>query len=111
MLQWANLCNSFLVEAKWFASGQLPKAEEYLKTAVVSSGVHVVLVHMFFLLGEGITRKTVDLVNDNPGIITSVATILRLWDDLGSAEVNKSSFWSVSYRTTTKCRIHQIFHC
>ncbi|KAF7150330.1 hypothetical protein RHSIM_Rhsim02G0116000 [Rhododendron simsii] len=83
---WASLCNAFLVEAKWFASGQLPNAEEYLKTAVVSSGVHVVLVHMFFLLGHGITRKTVDLVNDNPGVITSVATILRLWDDLGSAK-------------------------
>ncbi|XP_058194738.1 (3S,6E)-nerolidol synthase 1-like [Rhododendron vialii] len=83
---WASLCNAFLVEAKWFASGQLPNSEEYLKTAVVSSGVHVVLVHMFFLLGHGITRKTVDLVNDNPGIITSTATILRLWDDLGSAK-------------------------
>ncbi|XP_058202784.1 probable terpene synthase 13 [Rhododendron vialii] len=83
---WASLCNAFLVEAKWFASGQLPNAEEYLQTAVVSSGVHVVLVHMFFLLGHGITRKTVDLVNDNPGVITSVATILRLWDDLGSAK-------------------------
>lgn len=64
----------------------MPNAEEYLKTAVVSSGVHVVLVHMFFLLGHGITRESVNLVNDNPGIITSTATILRLWDDLGSAK-------------------------
>ncbi|KAH7856350.1 hypothetical protein Vadar_000508 [Vaccinium darrowii] len=83
---WASLCNAFLAEAKWFAFGQLPNAEEYLKTAVVSSGVHVVLVHMFFLLGHGITRESVNLVNDNPGIITSTATILRLWDDLGSAK-------------------------
>lgn len=95
MFQWASLCNAFLAEAKWFASGQLPNAEEYLKTAVVSSGVHVVLVHMFFLLGHGITRESVNLVNDNPGIITSTATILRLWDDLGSAKVNKSSFFGL----------------
>ncbi|RVW86364.1 (3S,6E)-nerolidol synthase 1, chloroplastic [Vitis vinifera] len=52
---WASLCNAFLVEAKWFASGHVPKAEEYLKNGAVS-------------------------------IISSTATILRLWDDLGSAK-------------------------
>ncbi|XP_034698596.1 (3S,6E)-nerolidol synthase 1-like isoform X4 [Vitis riparia] len=85
---WASLCNAFLVEAKWFASGHVPKAEEYLKNGAVSSGVHVVLVHLFFLLGHGITKENVDLVDDFPGIISSTATILRLWDDLGSAKVN-----------------------
>ncbi|WJZ96177.1 hypothetical protein VitviT2T_014888 [Vitis vinifera] len=62
------------------------KAEEYLKNGAVSSGVHVVLVHLFFLLGHGITKENVDLVDDFPGIISSTATILRLWDDLGSAK-------------------------
>ena len=88
LLQWASLCNAFLVEAKWFASGHVPKDEEYLKNGAVSSGVHVVLVHLFFLLGHGITKENVDLVDDFPGIISSTATILRLWDDLGSAKVN-----------------------
>nr|QWQ79342.1 TPS65 [Juglans sigillata] len=82
---WASLCNAFLVEAPWFSSGQSPKAEEYLKNAVVSSGVHVVLVHIFFLLGHGATKETVHLVDNVPEIISSPATILRLWDDLGSA--------------------------
>lgn len=66
----------------------MPKAEEYLKNGAVSSGVHVVLVHLFFLLGQGITKGNVDLVDDFPGIISSTATVLRLWDDLGSAKVN-----------------------
>lgn len=87
-MQWASLCNAFLVEAKWFARGYVPKTEEYLKNGVVSSGVHVVLVHIFFLLGQGITQETVDFVDSMPGIITSTAAILRLWDDLGSAKVN-----------------------
>ncbi|RVW86434.1 (3S,6E)-nerolidol synthase 1 [Vitis vinifera] len=56
------LCNAFLVEAKWFADGHVPKADEYLKNGVISSGVHVVLVHMFFLLGHGITKRNVDIV-------------------------------------------------
>ncbi|KAG6642634.1 hypothetical protein CIPAW_09G153300 [Carya illinoinensis] len=71
---WASLCNAFLVEAQWFALGQSP-----------NSGVHVVLVHTFFLLGQRITKETEDLVENMPDIISFPATILRLWDDLGSA--------------------------
>ncbi|KAF5475548.1 hypothetical protein F2P56_007346 [Juglans regia] len=85
---WASLCNAFLVEAQWFALGQSPKSKDYLENAIVSSGVHVVLVHTFFLLGQRITEETEDLVENMPGIISSPATILRLWDDLGSAMVN-----------------------
>ena len=87
LLQWTRLCNAFLLEAQWFASGNMPKAEEYMKNAHVSTGLHVVLVHMFFLLGEGISKDTVDLLDSNPSITSSIATILRLWDDLGNAQV------------------------
>ncbi|XP_037496550.1 probable terpene synthase 13 [Jatropha curcas] len=83
---WASLCNAFLVEAKWFGSGQLPNAEEYLKNGIISSGVHVVLVHIFFLLGHGVTKENVELIDNHPPIISSTAAILRLWDDLGSAK-------------------------
>nr|XP_043630944.1 (3S,6E)-nerolidol synthase 1-like [Erigeron canadensis] len=83
---WATLCNAFLVEAKWFASGHILNAKEYLENGIVTSGVEVVLVHCFFLLGDGKTREQAGLINDNRDIISSVATILRLWDDLGSAQ-------------------------
>ncbi|GAB4826798.1 hypothetical protein Ancab_033679 [Ancistrocladus abbreviatus] len=84
-MQWTQLCNAFLVEARWFASGQLPSAEDYLENGIVSSGVHVALVFLYFLLGEGINKDKVDHLNGNPSIITNSATIHRLWDDLGSA--------------------------
>ncbi|KAF9589565.1 hypothetical protein IFM89_025691 [Coptis chinensis] len=83
---WTRLCNAFLVEAKWFASGHLPSSEAYLKNGVISSGVHVLLVHTFFLLGQGLNKETVDLVDNLPGLVSYPATILRLWDDLGSAQ-------------------------
>ncbi|KAH6764609.1 hypothetical protein C2S51_015858 [Perilla frutescens var. frutescens] len=79
---WVSLCNAFLVEAKWFASRDFPGAKKYLVNGKVSSGVHVVLVHLFFLLGLG-NRTNLD---DISTLISSVSTILRLWDDLGSAE-------------------------
>ncbi|KAL5054417.1 hypothetical protein RYX36_035099 [Vicia faba] len=83
---WESLCKAFLVEAKWFASGKLPSAEEYLKNGIVSCGVHVVLVHLFFILGKGLTKQNIDKLDTIPPIMTSLATILRLWDDLGDAE-------------------------
>ncbi|KAK7368914.1 hypothetical protein VNO80_10947 [Phaseolus coccineus] len=83
---WKSLCKAFLVEAKWFGSGKLPSAEEYLENGTVSSGVHIVMVHAFFLLGQGLTEENVQIIDRGPAIISSPATILRLWDDLGNAE-------------------------
>nr|QGX02119.1 sesquiterpene synthase 2 [Tripterygium wilfordii] len=83
---WGRLCNAFLTEAKWFASGHLPKAEEYLENGIISSGVPVVLLHLFFLLGEGVTQKSVEMIDNTPAIVSAAAAILRLWDDLGSAK-------------------------
>ncbi|XP_019171837.1 PREDICTED: (3S,6E)-nerolidol synthase 1-like [Ipomoea nil] len=79
---WASLCNAFLTEAKWFASGHSPKAEEYLKNGIISSGIPMVLTNLFFLLGYGESTWNTDI----EGIISSVAAILRLLDDLGTAE-------------------------
>ncbi|WVZ23759.1 hypothetical protein V8G54_002303 [Vigna mungo] len=83
---WKSLCKAFLVEAKWFGSGKLPSAEEYLNNGTVSSGVQIMLVHTFFLLGEGLTEENVQIIDRNPDIISTPGTILRLWDDLGNAQ-------------------------
>ncbi|XP_055807876.1 (3S,6E)-nerolidol synthase 1-like [Solanum dulcamara] len=80
---WASLCNAFLKEAKWFASGVVPTTDEYLKNGLVSSGVHVVLVHMFYILGLGVSSIHLE---DISAMSSSTAMILRLWDDLGSAK-------------------------
>ncbi|KAI9120449.1 hypothetical protein K1719_007482 [Acacia pycnantha] len=84
---WVSLCEAFLIEAEWFASGKVPSADEYLKNGIVSSGVHTAIIHIFFLLGsQSITKESVHKIDNSPTIISSTATILRLWDDLGSAE-------------------------
>ncbi|XP_022140146.1 (3S,6E)-nerolidol synthase 1-like [Momordica charantia] len=94
---WAKLCDAFLLEAGWFTSGKSPSAEEYLRNGVISSGVHVVLVHVFFLLGQGINKRTVQLLDSNPEIISSAATILRLQDDFGSAKDENQDGYDGSY--------------
>uniref|UniRef100_A0A7C9CM66 S-linalool synthase n=1 Tax=Opuntia streptacantha TaxID=393608 RepID=A0A7C9CM66_OPUST len=84
---WADLCNAFLVEAQWFASGHLPSTEEYLKNGLLSSGMPVVAMHIFYLLGQGINSESVQLLNSFPDLVSSMATVLRLSDDLGSSKV------------------------
>lgn len=92
-MQWGSLCNAFLVEAKWLASRNLPRAEEYLANGKVSSGVHVVLLHIFFLLG----LHEANLDKGVSKLISHVAAILRLWDDLGSAEDERQEGRDGSY--------------
>ncbi|XP_042481312.1 (3S,6E)-nerolidol synthase 1-like [Macadamia integrifolia] len=86
---WGSLCDAFLIEAKWFASKLVPKSKEYLENGVISSGVPLVLAHLFFLLGQGLNKECVYYVEGNPALISCTATILRLWDDLGSAKDEK----------------------
>ncbi|XP_010533841.1 PREDICTED: S-(+)-linalool synthase, chloroplastic-like [Tarenaya hassleriana] len=101
---WARLCEAFLVEARWFESGYLPNKEEYLENGIVSSGVHLVMLHFFYLLGEEITDEKAELMENNPKIVSSVATILRLHDDLGSAKDEKQDGFDGSY---VRCYVNQ----
>ncbi|KAM5588541.1 (3S,6E)-nerolidol synthase 1-like [Rosa sericea] len=96
---WARLCKAFLVEAEWFRHGQLPNSEDYLKNGIISSGVPAVLTHAFFILGQGMTKETIDLFNNInlPSIVSSTATILRLWDDFGSAMDEEQNGYDGSY--------------
>ncbi|XP_076920367.1 (3S,6E)-nerolidol synthase 1-like [Bidens hawaiensis] len=83
---WTNLCEAFLVEAKWFAQEHMPMAKDYLKNGMVSTGADVVIVHMFFLLGVGTSKESARLINNNKNISSCLSKLLRLWDDLGSAK-------------------------
>ncbi|XP_042492728.1 (3S,6E)-nerolidol synthase 1-like [Macadamia integrifolia] len=94
---WGSLCDAFLIEAKWFASKLVPKSKEYLENGVISSGVPLVFAHLFFLLGQGLTEESVCCVEGNPALVSCTATILRLWDDLGSAKDEKQEGHDGSY--------------
>ncbi|CAJ1961468.1 unnamed protein product [Sphenostylis stenocarpa] len=83
---WVHLLNAFLEEAHWLNGGHLARSEEYLKNGIVSTGVHVVLVHAFFLLDHSINMETVAIMDNFPQIVHSVAKILRLSDDLEGAK-------------------------
>lgn len=68
-------------------SEELPKSEEYLENGVVSSGVPMVLSHLYVIMGNSFPQQT--QIHDPRGLTHSVAKILRLLDDLGTAKVLK----------------------
>ncbi|GAB2240207.1 hypothetical protein Droror1_Dr00020725 [Drosera rotundifolia] len=74
----------------------MPSTEVYLKNGVVTSGVPIVLAHLYFLLGEDGADFKADISNDCLSIVNNVAIILRLWNDLGGAkdENEDSNDWS-----------------
>ena len=85
-MQWVVLFDGFMVEAKWLATDQVPTAEDYLRNGVVTSGVPLAFVHLLVLLGYDQSIEA--LIDHIPSVISCPAKILRLWDDMGSAEVS-----------------------
>ncbi|KAG5551796.1 hypothetical protein RHGRI_010025 [Rhododendron griersonianum] len=82
---WINMIEAFLVEAEWFKNGYVPNLEEYLENGVTTAGSYMALVHIFFLIGQGVNKETIGMMDPYPKLFSSSGRILRLWDDLGTA--------------------------
>ncbi|CAA7390674.1 unnamed protein product [Spirodela intermedia] len=69
LLQVVDLCEAFLLGAKWFNEKIIPNVEEYLKNNVTSTGTHVASLHVFFLLGSPISKVSLRLVCSRKGLL------------------------------------------
>jgi (3S)-linalool synthase len=88
-MQWIDIFEAFLEEAKWFNSGYMPTYKEYLDNGVISAGSYMALVHSTFLIGENLSKETmISLMKQYPRIFSCSGEILRLWDDLGTSTVS-----------------------
>ncbi|XP_028789720.1 terpene synthase 10-like [Neltuma alba] len=87
---WADLCKSYLVEAKWLRNGYQPNLQEYLENAWISIGAPVILVHAFVVLPSTSSSDSVCL-EDYYDLIHSSSIILRLTNDLGTSKREKDT--------------------
>jgi (3S)-linalool synthase len=84
---WIDMVEGFMLEAKWLNSGEQPNLEAYIENGVTTAGSYMALVHLFFLIGDGVNDENVKLLLDPyPKLFSSAGRILRLWDDLGTAK-------------------------
>ncbi|KAK1271553.1 hypothetical protein QJS04_geneDACA005839 [Acorus gramineus] len=80
--RWADLCNSYLLEAKWYHSGYTPTFDEYLDNAWISVSAPVTLIHTYFYVIEEITDEALDGLLNYNGVIRWSSLIVRLTNDL-----------------------------
>lgn len=87
MIQWANLCKSYLVEAKWYSSGYVPTLDEYIENALVSVGGPLTLVHAFFFITNPTRKEASEFLQEYQNIFRYASMIVRYADDLGTSSV------------------------
>ncbi|KAK9092209.1 hypothetical protein Syun_027120 [Stephania yunnanensis] len=76
-----DLCKAYLVEAKWYHSGYIPKFKEYVNLASISIAGYVILYYSYFFLKSGITNEALSYLDSNPNLPRSSSMIVRLLDD------------------------------
>ncbi|XP_077243405.1 alpha-terpineol synthase, chloroplastic-like [Tasmannia lanceolata] len=101
---WADLCKSFLVEAKWCRNRYTPTFEEYLNNAWISVSAPLGLVHIYFLLEQKIQIEALQSLANYPNFIRWSSMICRLCNDLVSSEVEMER-GDVS--SSIQCYMHQ----
>ncbi|KAL3538331.1 hypothetical protein ACH5RR_001697 [Cinchona calisaya] len=82
---WADICKTYLQEAKWYHSGYVPTLQEYLENAWISISAPVILVHAYFFVTKPIKKEALVCLDKYHNIIRCSAMILRLADDLGTS--------------------------
>ncbi|KAL8201843.1 hypothetical protein R6Q57_010990 [Mikania cordata] len=84
---WIDLTKAYMVEVEWTKKGTVPTLKEYIENGVTTSGTYMALVHLFFLVLDGVTSENSQhLLDSYPKFFTLAGTILRLWDDLGTVK-------------------------
>ncbi|KAH6757846.1 hypothetical protein C2S52_023264 [Perilla frutescens var. hirtella] len=102
---WADLCKSFLREAKWNHTKQIPKLDEYLNHGWISSSMAVLLTHAYFLITPNLTVEAMKSLNDDThGLLRLPCTLFRLTNDLSSF---KEDFEKGQFAKAVSCYMHE----
>ncbi|CAH8368853.1 unnamed protein product [Eruca vesicaria subsp. sativa] len=83
---WADLCKTYLVEAKWYKNGYKPSVKEYMQNAWISISAPVTLNHLYCIFSEHISTQVMETLSQNrQDLVRCSATVLRLANDLGTS--------------------------
>ncbi|CAD5324142.1 unnamed protein product [Arabidopsis thaliana] len=83
---WADLCRTYLVEAKWYKRGYKPSLEEYMQNAWISISAPTILIHFYCVFSDQISVQNLETLSQHrQHIVRCSATVLRLANDLGTS--------------------------
>ncbi|KAG8369466.1 hypothetical protein BUALT_Bualt14G0016600 [Buddleja alternifolia] len=82
---WAELCKTYLIEARWVSSGYTPNLNEYLENGLISITGPLILGHAYFCFTNPIQEKALEDLKKLPALIRWTSLIARITDDLGTS--------------------------
>ncbi|KAK9072759.1 hypothetical protein SSX86_009194 [Deinandra increscens subsp. villosa] len=82
---WQDLCNSYLIEARWFASGHTPPFDVFLDNACMSIGGIPVIKHAYLLTLTSVSEDALKQIGRAENMIRNASLIVRLTNDLGTS--------------------------
>ncbi|KAK9133655.1 hypothetical protein Scep_013183 [Stephania cephalantha] len=79
-----DLVRAYLVEAKWYSEGQMPRLDEYISNGLVSSAYYSLIIASLVGMGNIISKEGFEWVMDVPKPLRSSSLIARLFNDVTS---------------------------
>ncbi|KAD4384383.1 hypothetical protein E3N88_24551 [Mikania micrantha] len=83
--EWADLCKSYLIEARWYHSGHTPTLKDYLNNACITIGSPLTLMHIKISTSITSTQEIRQWFEKSENIVHHTALIVRLADDLATS--------------------------
>lgn len=88
LMQWAELCKKYLLEAQWYHSGYKPSLKEFITNGWVSSAGPLLIEHAYFCITNPLKDEALDDMHTHPEILKWTSLVSRLADDLGTSTVS-----------------------
>ncbi|KAD5508610.1 hypothetical protein E3N88_16313 [Mikania micrantha] len=82
---WQDLCNSYIIEARWFNSGYTPTLNEFLDNAYMSIGILPIIKHAYLLTLTSVSEDTLQQIERADNLIRNACIITRLTNDMGTS--------------------------
>ncbi|KAF7145602.1 hypothetical protein RHSIM_Rhsim04G0059600 [Rhododendron simsii] len=84
---WADLCKTFLKEAKWCSNREAPTFKAYLENALVSTSGVLISIYVYFLLTETITKEALECLEKKyHPLVECSSLIFRFSNDLATSK-------------------------
>ncbi|XP_058210697.1 tricyclene synthase EBOS, chloroplastic-like isoform X2 [Rhododendron vialii] len=84
---WADICKTFLREAKWCSNRETPTFKAYLDNALVSVSGVLISIHVYFLLTETITKEALECLEKKyHPLVECSSLIFRFSNDLATSK-------------------------
>nr|GEX10034.1 (-)-beta-pinene synthase, chloroplastic-like [Tanacetum cinerariifolium] len=82
---WQDLCNSYIIEAKWFNDRYTPTFNEFIENAYMSIGIAPIIRHAYLLTLTSVTEEALQHIERAENMIRNACLIVRLTNDMGTS--------------------------